>query len=556
MPPVRPSPLQCSRLLTDPATFRVAIIADAHFHDPEGDFGGAGITLGGSLLALRSWKDTAAGPRAINESAAALVGALDRIVAAGITHVVLAGDYTDDGQAENTRRLATLLQHYHDRFDLRFYAIPGNHDSFGSHGKHVSTRFVTAPNETGLVTSDPDQAGNGIVTHAMRCEGQPAALLPMAAFGLFRQPAYLHWETPFGQADAPDARVYAATAPDGSVSHRLMDASYLVEPEPGLWLLLIDANVFEPRPGHKDPSRKKAFHDPSDAGWSAVLRVKPFLLLWIASVTARAAAQGKALLTVSHYPVLDPFQDDTMSERAMFGATSFVRRTPVPQVGRALVAAGLRWHAAGHLHINATTRMAGPDGTLIDLCLPSLSAFPAAFKIVHANRQRLAVETVTLDDLPPDPCLTALYAVEGRRGAALPFGAFLAAQFRARLRTRRLPADWPPHLAERILHMTVSDLVTLMGGPVPPDAAAATHRAYRVTDMVADAYILREAGPLARGWIDPQHLQICRMLARDFADAGSDPGSSDAAFFRRFLSVLQVSLRRADADDSRIELSQ
>ena len=32
----------------------------------------------------------------------------------------------------------------------------------------------------------------------------------------------------------------------------LVDASYLVEPEAGLWLLMIDANVFEPRDGHSN----------------------------------------------------------------------------------------------------------------------------------------------------------------------------------------------------------------------------------------------------------------------------------------------------------------
>ena len=281
--------------------FRVAIIADAHFHDPEGDFG-LGMIVDGKRLALRCWKDTVAGARAVNESAAVLEAALARVVAAGIRHVILAGDYTDDGQVETTRRLAAFLHLWQARDGLRFYAIPGNHDVFGPHGKHVSARIATTPRTCRTVTSDAALAGIGAITDdgngealvspAMRCLGQPAGLLPMAAFGMFRQAVYLHWETPFGTLDQPEARMYHARSADGSVGHRLMDASYLVEPEAGLWLLMIDANVFEPRPGRSDPTRKKAFHDPSDAGWTALLRVKPFLLPWIADVAARVVQEG------------------------------------------------------------------------------------------------------------------------------------------------------------------------------------------------------------------------------------------------------------------------
>jgi len=341
--------------MADPRTFRLAIIADAHFHDPRGDFGGAGVDEDGERLVLRSWRDTRAGIRAVNESAAALTAALDRIVGLGIRHVVLAGDYSDDGQAETVRRLAALLHRWQDRHGLRFYAIPGNHDVYAAHGKHVSMRVVTGPGQTDLLTSDPSQ--NGTVTPSMRCLGQPAGLEPMAAFGLFRQADHLHWESPFGPDDAPGARMYDAVAADGSVTHRLMDASYLVEPEPGLWLLMLDANVFEPRPGRTDPSRKSAFLDPSEAGWNALLRVKPHLLRWIADVTTRAAAQGKVLVTVSHYPVIDPFLPASGAEVALTPASSLARRTPGPQVAQALIAAGLRWHAGGHLHVLATNRM-------------------------------------------------------------------------------------------------------------------------------------------------------------------------------------------------------
>lgn len=519
----------------------MAVLADVHFHDPAGDFGGAGILLDGTRLALRSWQDTRTAARAINESAAALRAALQKVAQAGVRHVILAGDYSDDGQAENLRALAALLTAAESRLGLRFYAIPGNHDLFGAHGKNVTTRLVTAPGQSVMVTSDPDLAAQepgAILTAAMRCPGLPEGLNPMARFGFFRRPDDLHWESPFGPQDQPQARYYAATSADGAVTRRLMDCSYLVEPEPGLWLLMMDANVFEPQSGPHDPTRKRAFLPPSNAGWNAVMRVKPFLLPWIADVTARARRLGKTLIPVSHYPVLDPFEDDG-SEEALFGQTSNVRRKPLAQVGQALIAAGLRWHLGGHMHVNATTRMTTATGSLTDLALPALVAFPAAFKILHANPQSVRVQTVTLDDLAPDPRLTQLYQAEGHTGPALAFGAFLAAQRRRYLVARRLPQDWPRDLLARLADKDLRFL-----DPEAPETLP-------LTELICDAYLVKVAGPLAKGWVAADRLALYRRLTTGLLAPSADP---DRAFLQRFLGVFRQSLARMDRDDSQITL--
>ena len=537
------------------ALHTVAVLADVHFHDPAGDFGGAGILADGVRLALRSWADTRIAARTFNETAGVLRAALEKIAAAGVRHVVLAGDYSDDGQAENIRRLVAVLEGFEQRHGLRFYAVPGNHDLYGPHGKHVTTRFVSAPGQTMMVTSDAEQAEVGaIVTPAMRCGGQPAALLPMARFGLFCQPEYLHWESPFGLDDRPEARIYEAVSADGSVTQRLMDASYLVEPEPGLWLLMIDANVFEPRAGRPDSTRKKAFIGPSDAGWNAVLRVKPFLLDWIADVTARAAALGKVLVTVSHYPVLDPFQDVAGSERALFGDTAIVRRTPGPQVAQALISAGLRWHIGGHMHVNATSRTA--DGRLTDLSLPSLVAFPPAFKIIRASVGVVSAATVSLRDVPPDPGISVVYRAEGQ-SEAIPLGALLAAQRRAHVLERRLVHDWPPAVRALVMVRDAGFLVKLAGGDVEEFARRhgldiAAISACPFADLIADVYLIKAAGPLAVHLIAADRLVLCRALAGDFGDEYADPRQGPRGFLQRFLSVLKVSLDRMDADDTAI----
>ena len=546
------------KVLVPVSPYSVAVIADAHFHDPRSSFGGAGVDVNGERLALRSWNDIRAGSRVINETAFALTTALDKIVLAGVQHVIFAGDYTDDGQVENTRSLALLLEKYHQTYGTRFYLIPGNHDTFGPFGKHVSTRFVTGPDTSVLVTSDPKlvaiQREDAVLTAAMRCEGQPAALRHMARFGLFRQPADLHWESPFGTSDAAEARLYDATATDRSVVHRLMDGSYLVEPEAGLWLLMIDANVFEPRIGQTEPSRKKTFADPADAGWNAVLRLKPFLLSWIKDVVSRAAAAEKTLVTVSHYPVLDPFQDVAGAEDALFGATSIVRRTPDVIVGTALIAAGLHWHAGGHMHVNATTVMKTDSGGITDLSLPSLAAFPPAFKVFHTTQTSVTVETVVLRDVPTDPNIHSVYQMQGRVAEPLDYDAFLLAQFRCHVIERILPRDWPLDLlkiikvanAALLLEMisTNSDQFLSEHGLA---AKALSH--YQVVELIQDAYIIRASGPLARRYIAPVNIAICRAFAVSFGEDEAQPKTSDKAFIGRFLSVLRVSIGRMDGAD-------
>ncbi len=79
---------------------------------------------------------------------------------------------------------------------MAFYAVPGNHDVHGPIGKHQSTRFVSTPGESVLVTSDKGVADvetqNSVLTATMYCEGIEAGLRPMAEFGFYRQADYIY----------------------------------------------------------------------------------------------------------------------------------------------------------------------------------------------------------------------------------------------------------------------------------------------------------------------------------------------------------------------------
>jgi len=569
----------------------IAVIADAHFHDIDSDYGAAcTTTIDGKRLTLRSWKDTRRSSRVFNESKAALITTLNDIQQRGIRHVVLLGDYTDDGQIESTQRFAKLIQHYRRKYGIAFYAIPGNHDFYGPVGKHQSTRFVTKPGQSVLVTSDAEHAAmetkTSVLTRKMYCEGLPAALQMVADFGLFKQPEYLYWETPFGQSDSPESRMFDARCADGSVVHSLMDSSYLVEPCKGLWLLMIDANVFEPRNGRADRTRKNTFFNSSDAGWNAVLNVKPFLIDWIKDVCARAESSGKHLLAFSHYPIIDTI-DTQSAETRLFGNSEVARRTPSSKVADALLATGLRLHFSGHMHVNNTAHKGAhiekKKRVLSDIAVPSLVGFPAGYKVIQLNPQTTRITTIPIGSMPIDPTLINAYRAENKALGdedetalgAKSYGDFLYKKMHTRVKHHFLKRDWPEDIACQIDNTTAIDLAYFLlmqnkdarainFGPMKSlstqalqtdfDERAARYHLTRsdfecctMMSLIEDWYRIRLAGPLAGSYINDHKIALYTCLADTVTEPAPGVNDTQAAFFSLFLSVFKCSLESLNA---------
>jgi 3',5'-cyclic AMP phosphodiesterase CpdA len=551
----------------------VAVIADAHFHDLEGDYGFEGVDVAGKRLAVRSWAETRASTRVFNESFQALPAALDEIASRGIRHVVLLGDYTDDGQRQTTDAVRKLLEDYRHKHGLSFYAIPGNHDVFGPHGRHQTKGFLSASGASVTVTSDPQVAKAKALqsrqSDRMYCEGYPAGLLPMASFGLFSQPEYLHWETPFGRSDRIEERQYRVSSKDGRSTFSLMDASYLVEPEEGLWLLMIDANIFEPRNDHRNPFCEETFIDSTAAGWNALLRLKPFLIDWISDVHARAKKLGKTVLSFSHYPVIDPFDDTTGLEATLFGRTNVARRTPVKAVADTLLKTGMTAHFSGHLHVEGTTRREVEGRELVNIAVPSLVAFPPAFKIVKPGESLPDVETVGLFKLPLDPQLIALYRQESACRGEAPdaafeaqsYGDFLFAHTRALVTHRYFPREWPAEWVEQLATANLAEISRLlpqqvagggsgvrMGERVQVEVTSEALAATSMMDLVTDWYCLRQAGALALTFISDERLALYQSLIdRLPVSRPSVPPNSTGAFLHAFLQGLRHWMERAGA---------
>ena len=563
----------------------IAVIADAHSHDIESYYDCDGINIDGRQLTLRTWADTRRSSRVFNESKAALMTALNDIEDRGIKHVVLLGDYSDDGQIEASERLVNLLRLHREQHGTRFFAITGNHDAYGPLGKHQSTRFVSGTGTTVLVSSDPEvtasENASAILTNKMYCEGVPDAISRMAEFGLFRQADYLHWETPFGTTDSIISRQYEARSADGLQSHRLVDASYLVEPVEGLWLVMIDANVFEPRNGQRTPAQKKAFLDSSDAGWNSVLRNRPYLIDWITDVCARADKSGKTLIAFSHYPIMDSFADSHDGALDIFDK-EMRKRKPIESVSTRLLNCGLRLHFSGHLHVNALTMRGKGSHVIEDCAVPSLAAFPACYKIVHTDTDNLHIDTVHLASMTLDASLMNYYREENRimgdepcaALATLNYGKFLYNRMYTRVEHHYLARQWPEDIAQSVLKCNAADLALLML-PDPQDShgKSLVHHteaitsdqldqlvpmmsSYRIslddlaacsmTQLVSDWYCLRHAGYLARPFITADNMRLYSCLADTFGNVALQDITTQKALFSVFLGMLQSAITRSD----------
>lgn len=534
---------------------RIAIIADPHIHDAAFDWRGDGAP------SLRTLADTIGSTRVFNESGPAARAALDDIAARGISIVIVPGDLTDDGQRHARDKAIGMLQEYSVRHGMRFFATVGNHDLFACAGRHHAKRLLNPDGSHDLVTSDAQAPASGevarIVSEAMYCPGYDETIPAMAELGFMRQARDLHWESPFGTCDDLNRRRYEVASDTGVVRASMIDASYLVEPVEGLWLLSLDANVY--RPADDGVGSSLGFVDDADAGWNAAIKHKRFLLDWIAGVTQRATAQGKQLIAFSHYPVVDPLSGTYSDELALFGKSAFALRMPLPEVSEQLSAAGLRCHFSGHWHVNNTARFESDTGYLVNISMPSPVGFPAAYKIAEIDAVGMSMQTIPIREVEGFDLAFAAYAREAQRtgmAAGLLLGAadhfeFISRHLALLVRDRYLPREWPAALQTELTAMKLAEVATLGGrGPLPAAATALGQLPF--FEMIVDWYRLRKGGDVARQDIDATRLAAYRALIDHFA-IGNWPDGSMPAQLAIFMRMLGRYLACAPSADFHID---
>lgn len=429
--------------------YRVAFMPDIHFHDVYGQFQddafrGLKNSQSGQYAMIRTMYAQLTSTRLFNENYFALRAALDDAGKKGIKIIALPGDFSDDGQPVHIRGLVKLLAEYEQKYGMRFFATPGNHDPnrpfdlpggeedfLGVEGK-TQRIFSLGANEckgyqgkTAVISTAAELPT--LCSQEMVSSGYEYIMKMMAPFGMNPQVADIYWETPYStyneqgytfekarQASDFRQRQYEICAQGTGGKYRqqgygpcftVADSSYLVEPVAGLWLMAVDANVYllDAKADATRPDFAKNFAGSGDAGYNKMLTHKQQTVAWMKSVAQRANAQHKTLITFSHFPMVEFDNGAAADLEAIFGEGKFqLARAPKEDTSHALAKTGIGVHVGGHMHFNDTGVRKYSDGSILfNIQAPSMAAYVPAYKILtFHSRSDIDVQTVILDTVP------------------------------------------------------------------------------------------------------------------------------------------------------------
>lgn len=445
-------------------TVKVAFLADIHLHDIFANLHDVDnielpkdVTSKQPLL-MRSMLAQLHSTRLFNENYFVFLHVLDELAEKKIKLVALPGDFTDDGQPINVRALARILGHYEKKYGMRFFAIPGNHDPVKPYTTAAGKAdFLMAQGkEFGVYSYQHEKcmAKLAVCDDGLKNWGYAEILSTLNDFGFSKHKGDVLYETPYKNREFiwcnPNNKKHCITMPD---------ASYLVEPIKGVWLMAIDANVYAPQ-WQNSPL---TFKGSSGAGYNALIDAKPLLLKWIKTVVKRAKTQNKTLVAFSHFP-MGEFYDNANDElHKVFSRGHFsLPRVPTPRTAKILADTGLTLHFAGHMHLNDTALItSNQHSQLVNVQVPSLAAYKAAYKVVELNlaKKTALISTHTLDDVPGFNDLFSLYEKEWQYRNlhnlsnfdrtilnSKSYGDFTKQHLFGLIKQRFLKRDWPKNL--------------------------------------------------------------------------------------------------------------
>ncbi|MBZ4041075.1 metallophosphoesterase family protein [Flavobacterium hibisci] len=551
----------CKSQQTKTKDVQIAFIADAHLQDifakfEDNNYQGIQNPETGEYANIRTMNSQLHSTRIFNENYFAFLQALNDIAKRGIKQVALPGDFSDDGQPVHVRGLRKILDEYSKKYGISFFITTGNHDVVKPFAQDaIKTDFLGKDGKEQIISSSknnlPKYELEPIITADIKNWGYKETISEMQAFGFFPQKNYLYWETPFSDYNYEDYSYEKALAesdlqkrkyPVKNTNLFLTDASYLVEPVKGVWLLAIDANAYVPN--EKLSGLPDDPHDFSGAniGYNNVLIYKNHLIEWIKKVAAEAKQKGKTLIAFSHYPMID-FNDDASPElKSLFGSNKMqLSRVPNEEVAQIFADAGIQVHFGGHMHINDTgIRTTAKGNTLFNIQTPSLAAYMPGYKILTIHPDAvLEIETVVINKVSKFNSLFPLYKQEYAHLGQIKktaiwnkeilntkdYEEFTKWHLKELVRLRFLPEDFPVEFSTSLLKLSGVDLAYINKNNAEVEAAMKANslktkdfESWTGFDMIFDFYRLKNADELAIPEIGANRLKqykiVCAQLEK------------------------------------------
>ncbi|MCG8374641.1 MAG: metallophosphoesterase [Balneolales bacterium] len=563
---------------------QIAFLADVHLTNIYGELTDAGYKglshpENGEFVIARTMAAQLRSTRIFNENYFAFIAALDDIARRGIKIVAFPGDYTDDGQPIHIRGLRQILERYEDEYGMQFLITTGNHDPVRPFLQDAGKRdFLGEGGKNQPVFSrsdyyqvDPEKDHPVVVTRDIAEMGYEGILKELSQFGYLVRENYLYWATPFSTY-TPGDYTFEKAVTASELSNRtyevadgfnIPDATYLVEPVEGIWLIAIDGNIYLPRNEEGSENDPRNYGSPG-LGYNNFTDNKEYLMNWLAEVSSQAEMLSKTVIAFSHYPVVD-FNDDASSKlKELLGGTRWqLERVPEERIAEDFAKAGIQIHIAGHMHINDTGVRSYSDGSgIVNIQTPSLAAYRPGYKILTVFEDDIIeVETVTIDSIPDFNQLFPLYEMEYDFLLSInetnlwdreileveSYHEFMLWHLKELVRLRFIN-DWPEPLKSQFLERSIQDF-SRNGNPVLEEETGQLS-AY---EMLLDFYKIRNADILAFKDIPKERVEAYKKICDVWKSV--EPESELEYQTRQFFEILEAFLKGQPADRFRIDLS-
>lgn len=572
----------------------IAFLSDVHLLDIYGEFSdsdykGIRNPADEKYTVLRTMKSQLESTRLFNENYFAFLSALDDVVKRNIKTVVLPGDFSDDGQPINIRGLKKILKSYSEKHRIQFIITTGNHD--------VAKPYLTDAGKTdflgeggkeqvimskkGMYLPKKSDELPVVITKDIGTMGYAEVLNELGDFGFFPQKTDLYWETPFTtynydnysfekalEQSTLEKRTYAIPP----YNNQIPDLSYLIETQNNVWLLAIDGNVYVPKEAAKTHLENPLNYNSPGVGYNQVLTHKKHLINWAKKLVEEAKQKGKTLIAFSHYPMVEFNDDASETMKKLFGEDKMqLHRVPTEDVSRIFAEAGVQLHFAGHMHMNDTGIRKYENGkTLFNIQIPSLAAYIPGYKIlIIQNKNKMQIETVTIDSVPNFKTLFPLYEQEYAylKSMGSPdiwdkgilesknYHEFTNWHLKELVRTRFLKKDWPEEFKSFMLKATAQDLF-IFAKVNHSKIEKYKNENWTGFDMIFDFHRMYSADELALKDIGKDRIQQYKMIINSYTDyykKNEKPTASETSFYE-FCSIFKSFLNGAPSDKFIINL--
>lgn len=284
------------------------VISDLHIFDTS--LGTSGKAFEAYILDDR--KLVREGPEILESAVASINKLQDNIV-------LVPGDLTKDGEISSHELAASYLAQL-KAAGKKVYVVPGNHDIKNGHSyKYVGDGVQRVPN----ITAEQ-----------------------------FTQ-------------------IYAEYGYKDALQRDTDSISYLAEPQPGLWLLALDACLYKKNVEDKESTTDGKF--------------SPLTLAWIENVLGQAAKDNKAVIVMMHHGIMEHYP----SQEKNYGAWIV---DDYEQVAKLFANYNARLVFTGHYHAQDITvkKFADNGKYVFDIETGSLVTYPCPIRVVTIGKDQVA----------------------------------------------------------------------------------------------------------------------------------------------------------------------